>query len=96
MNLPEAVTGSNCCDNAPHVRAFLQKSAIRTKTAWPESASELYRLSDCRFSGKSVPTFADSGCHAISMTDLYVGMLGFLDWSRYFFFQVAPQLYSRG
>jgi hypothetical protein len=31
------------------------------KTPWPESASELYRSSDRRFSVKLVPTFADSG-----------------------------------
>jgi hypothetical protein len=32
----------------------------------------------------------------VSVTDPYGRILGFLDWSRYFFFQVAPQLYSRG
>jgi hypothetical protein len=31
-----------------------------------------------------------------SVTDPYGCILGFLDRSRYFFFQVAPQLYSRG
>jgi hypothetical protein len=30
------------------------------------------------------------------MTDRYGRILGFLDRSRYFFYQVAPQLYSRG
>jgi hypothetical protein len=29
-------------------------------------------------------------------TDPHGRILGFLDRSRYFFFQVAPQLYSRG
>jgi hypothetical protein len=33
---------------------------------------------------------------AVSVTDPYGRILGFLDRSRYFFFQVAPQLYSRG
>jgi hypothetical protein len=32
----------------------------------------------------------------VSATDSYDHILGFLDWSRYCFFQVAPQLYSRG
>jgi hypothetical protein len=32
----------------------------------------------------------------VSVTDPYGGILGFLDRSRYFLFQVAPQLYSRG
>jgi hypothetical protein len=40
--------------------------------------------------------FADRGCHVVSVTDLYGRILDFLDWSRYYFFQVAPQLYSRG
>jgi hypothetical protein len=38
----------------------------------------------------------DRGCHVVSVTDPYGRILGFLDRSRYFFFQVAPQLYSRG
>jgi hypothetical protein len=40
-------------------------------------------------------TFADIGCHTVSVTDPYGRILSFLDRSRYFFFQVAPQLYSR-
>jgi hypothetical protein len=32
----------------------------------------------------------------VGMTDLYGCILGFLDRSNYFFFQVAPQLYSGG
>jgi hypothetical protein len=32
----------------------------------------------------------------VSVTDPYCRIVEFLDWSRYFFFQVAPQLYSRG
>jgi hypothetical protein len=43
-----------------------------------------------------VPTFADKGYRVASATDPYSRILGFLDRSRYFFFQVAPQLYSRG
>jgi hypothetical protein len=34
-------------------------------------ARELYRPSDRRLSTKLVPTFADSGCHVVSATDLY-------------------------
>jgi hypothetical protein len=65
-------------------------------TPWPESTSELYRPSDSRLSTKLVPTFAGRGCHVIIVTDPYGRILAFLDRSRYFFFQVAPQLYSRG
>jgi hypothetical protein len=32
----------------------------------------------------------------VSLTDPYGRILGFLDRSHYIFFQVAPQLYSRG
>jgi hypothetical protein len=68
----------------------------RNQTPWPESASELYRPSDRRLSANLVPTFADRGCHVVSVADPYVNILGFLDRSRYFFFEVAPKLYSRG
>jgi hypothetical protein len=47
-------------------------------------------------SAKLVPTFADRGCHVVSVTEPLGSILGFLDRSRYFFFQIAPQLYSRG
>jgi hypothetical protein len=51
---------------------------------WSESASELYRQSDRRFSAKWLPTFADKGCHVVSVTDPYSRILGFLDRNRYF------------
>jgi hypothetical protein len=69
---------------------------LNTKPPWPESASEVYRPSDDRLSEKLVPIFAGRGCHMVSVTDPYVHILDFLDRSLYFFFQVAPQLYSRG
>jgi hypothetical protein len=31
-----------------------------------------------------LPTFADRGCHVVSVTDPYGRILGFLDRSRYF------------
>jgi hypothetical protein len=65
-------------------------------TPWPESASEQHRPSGRRLSAKLVPTFADRRCHMVSVTVPYGRILGFLDRNRYFFFQVAPQLYSRG
>jgi hypothetical protein len=43
---------------------------------------------------KLVPTFGDKGYHVVSVTDPYSRILGFIGRSRYFFFQVAPQLYS--
>jgi hypothetical protein len=58
--------------------------------------SELYRPSDRRLSAKLVPTFADRGRHMVSVTNSYSRIHGFLYWSRYIFFQLVPQLYSRG
>jgi hypothetical protein len=46
--------------------------------------------------GEVSAKFAERGCHVVSVTNPYSRILGFLDRSRYFFFQVAPQLYSRG
>jgi hypothetical protein len=65
------------------------------KPPLPESASELYRPSDRLLSAKLVPAFADRELHVVSVTDPNGRILGCIDRSRYFFFQVAPQLYSR-
>jgi CBS-domain-containing membrane protein len=46
-------------------------------TLWPESASELYRPRDSRLSEKLVPTFADTECHVVSVTDPHGRILGF-------------------
>jgi hypothetical protein len=45
---------------------------------------------------KLVQTFADRGCRVVSATNPDDRFLGFLNRNRYSFFQVAPQLYSRG
>jgi hypothetical protein len=78
-------------------RLFLHSTeqSVKQQTPWPESANELYRPSEHRLSAKLVPTFADRECHVVSVTDPYGRIFGFLDRNR-FFFQVAPQLYSRG
>jgi hypothetical protein len=88
----------------PRFKAFLQatlilkdpKSIIINWTPWPEPANEPYPPSKRHLSVNLVPTFADRGCHAVSVTDPYGRIFGFLDRSFYFFFQAAPQLYSRG
>jgi hypothetical protein len=75
----------------------VEQTRISTKqtnnVVW--SASELYRPCD-RHLAKLLPTFADRGCHMISVTGPYGRIIDFLDRSRYFFFQVAPQWNSRG
>jgi hypothetical protein len=73
----------------------LSRREKETKTPRPQSASELYRPSD-HPSENLVPTFADRRSRVVCVTDPYGRILGFLDQSRYFFFQVAPQLYTRG
>jgi hypothetical protein len=42
---------------------------------WPESASELYRPSDCRLLAKLVPTFADRGYSRISITIIILDII---------------------
>jgi hypothetical protein len=44
---------------------------------------------------KLVTTFADRGCRVASATNPYGRILGSLYRSRYYFFQVSSQLYSR-
>jgi hypothetical protein len=46
--------------------------------------------------GEVIDNFCDRECYVVSATNPYGHIRGFLDWRRYFFFQVAPQLYSRG
>jgi hypothetical protein len=53
------------------------------QTPWSGSVSELYRQSDRRLSAKWLPTFADRGCHVVSVTGPSGRILGFLDMSRY-------------
>jgi hypothetical protein len=67
-----------------------------SKTPRPEFASEIYRPSYRRLWAKLVPTFSDRGCHVVCLTDPYGRILGFIERSRYVFFQIGPQLYSRG
>jgi hypothetical protein len=77
-------------DNSNYTQSIMNN--YNKQTTWPESASELYRPSESRLSTKLVPTFEDRSCRVVSATDLYSRILGFLDRSHYFFFQVAPQL----
>jgi hypothetical protein len=72
------------------------KNTKKNSTPWPESASELYQPSYRRLSAKLVATFVDRRCNVVSVADPYCRILFFIDRSRYFLFQAAPQLYSRG
>jgi hypothetical protein len=88
----DRTSGLPCRDLQTRTRS----NSHQKQTPWPESASELHRPSDRRFSAKLVPTFADRGCRVVSPADPYGRILGFVDRSHYFFSQVAPQLYPRG
>jgi hypothetical protein len=46
--------------------------------------------------GEVGANFAVRGCRVVSATDPHGRILGFLDRSLYYLFQVAPQLYARG
>jgi hypothetical protein len=65
---------------------------IGNLTPWPESASELYRLSDRRLSAKIVPTFANRGSHVVSVMDPYGRIVDFLD-RHYFLPTCIKQFY---
>jgi hypothetical protein len=75
---------------------YAHRLSVVSTVKYKNSANELYRPSYRRLSAKLVPTFDDRRCHLVSVTDSYGRILDFLDWRRYFLFQVAPQLYSRG
>jgi hypothetical protein len=46
--------------------------------------------------GEVNANFSDRGCHVVSVRDSYGRIPGFIDRSRYFAFEVAPHLFSRG
>jgi hypothetical protein len=89
----------NIIQNLASINSFntsIIHSATDKKTPWPESVRELYRPSYRRLSAKLLSTFQDRGCHVVSVMDPYGRILGFLDQSSCLFYQVAPQLHSRG
>jgi hypothetical protein len=65
-------------------------------TPWSESASELYRPSDLRLSAKWVPTFTDRGVPRYQRDGSLRPYSRFSRQEPLLFYQVAPQLYSRG
>jgi hypothetical protein len=74
-----AVGCQNACLSVLSPSAFWERGQHNKKqTSWPESASELYRP-------KLVPNLEDRRCRVVSATDSHGRILGFLDWSRYFF-----------
>jgi hypothetical protein len=72
------------------------ESIIYMITPWPESTSELYRPSDRRLSSKLVPTFANRGVSRSQRGGSLRPLFAFSRLEPLLFFQVAPQLCSRG
>jgi hypothetical protein len=86
---------AECIRELNTVVKFVPFSNKQKQAPWPESTSELCRPSDSHLSAKLMPTFADRGVSRKSVRRIPYGrILGFLDRSRCFFSQVAPQLYS--
>jgi hypothetical protein len=75
------------------VTATIAKTELRGLS--PRASYTDRETAACRRS-KCQPLRMDWGCLVVSATDPHGSIFGFLDRSRYFFFQVAPQLYSRG
>jgi hypothetical protein len=83
--------------HSPRIKTiYTSPASYRKITPWPESASEIYRPSDGRLLANLVPNFAFRGCYVARAADPYSRILGFVDRSRYYFFQVALQFHSRG
>jgi hypothetical protein len=79
-SLPPCQSSENAADPDNHAEVRgLCGIAKKTKTSWPESASELYRPGDRVLSAKLVPIFSGRSRHVVSVTDSYGHILGFLD-----------------
>jgi hypothetical protein len=84
--------GKKTCDctdwdvETPRVYRYKIKTNKQTNSmVWVrERTIPTEQPSDRRFSAKWLPTFADKGCHVVSVTDPYGRSLGCLDRSRYF------------
>jgi hypothetical protein len=72
-----------------HNKLNTKLHGVSPRANYSDRATAACRRSDCQL-------LRIEGCHVVSVTHPYGRILGFLDRSRYFFFQVALQLYSRG
>jgi hypothetical protein len=88
----EYISHTGTQDYIYQCKVAIHQQTSTKQTPWASFA----RPSDRRLSPKLVPTFVDKECRVVNATDPQGRILGFLDRSRYYFFQVAPQLYSRG
>jgi hypothetical protein len=78
-----------------NMRCFgLDSLMEKNSMAWV--CEQTIRPTERRLLAKLVPTSADRECYMVGVTDPHGRILGFIDRNRYYFFQIAPQLYSRG
>jgi hypothetical protein len=78
---------------------YWRPSYLRFRLGWGIrglSQRANYTDSERRLPAKLVSTLPDRKCRVVRAADPHSSIFGFLDRSRYFFFQVSPQLYSRG
>jgi hypothetical protein len=88
------LTNSNCY--LPSIHCHILTSKNRRKNSVVRVRERTIPTKRPPLVGQVSAKFADRGSHVVSVTDPYGSILGFLDRSRYFFFQVASQLYSQG
>jgi hypothetical protein len=86
-----SMVGSQICKENCHSNLEIRKLFLKhQQTPWPESVSKLCRPSERCLLVRLVRAFAEGGCHVVSVMDPWYCVLGFLDLSCCFFFQVAP------
>jgi hypothetical protein len=75
----------------------IQLNIRKEEISWPESARTISteRQSIVSEVSANFCSYIEE-CRVVRAADPYGSILGYLDRNRYFFFQVAPQLYSRG
>jgi hypothetical protein len=93
-NVPNKEINKSLADEQINKLNKSEHTNEKKQTPWLEIVRELYRQSDRRLSVKLVSNLRIEGCRVVSVADSYGRVLNFIDRSRYFFFQVAPQLYS--
>jgi hypothetical protein len=84
LEIDKHMTNKYCTHRPTWNFQYTHTLQTKKQTPWSESACELYQPNDRRLSAKWLPTFADTGCHVVSMMDPYGRFLDFLDRSRYF------------
>jgi hypothetical protein len=81
--------GTSARSSRKALRLYSNTALAVENTPWPQSKRQ-------PLVSEVSANFTNRQCRVVRVADPHGRILGFLDRSRYFFFQVAPQLYSRG